>query len=283
MRQDLLQTGRPLVDDDQPVGSNRLGRPDTTGLIGSRHARVTDQMEAPADDLTLEQAERLCGEVTRSWMGDFAPALILLDAKSRRRLQAVLTMTRTALDFCLQPGVEGERVAALNRLHFEVEAALDGDPRGQPAQLLIADEEARQEWDRVAWDELFDRLRHLAMMGSLDSDRAHQVARAMAAVLQGREERDGEAGVTLGSALATLLKRAELWRFDQGSRPSVPTAGTLADPLSRKARVEQAWFRFARYVQLAERNLSMREVRGRRPKLGISLRLLLLLRARVAG
>lgn len=277
MRQDLLKTGRPLVDDDQPVGPNRLGRPDTTGLVGSRHARITDQIEAPADDLTLEQAERLCGEVTRAWMGDFAPALILLDAKSRRRMQAVLTMTRTAVDFCLQPGVEGERVAALNRLHFEVEAALDGDPRGQPAHLLIADEENRESWDRAAWDSLFNRLRHLAMLGSLDVSRARQVTEAMAAVMQ------GEKGGPLGSALATLLQRGEMWRFEDGDVFPEPNAASQADARGAEDRVDRGWLRFATYVQLAERRLAARAARGRRGRLGLPTRLHLLLRARLVG
>lgn len=291
MRQDLLKTGKPdereLVDDDQEVGSERLDRPDRTGLKGSRHARLDDHIQAPDDDLTLPEAESLCGEVTRAWLGDLAPALILLDADSRRRLQAVLTLVRTASDFALQPGVEGERVSALNRLHFEVEAALDGEPRGQPAHLLIADEEERESWNREAWDSLFDRLRHLAMLGSLDAVQGQRIGGAMAAVLVA----DSEA--RLGPALAITMTRAEGWRLGGGvaefeGREGASPPLTVAARRPRRKEAAAAgpdlsppWRRFVAYVTGAERRLVICETRGSRAKLGIIARLGLLLRARL--
>lgn len=304
MRQDLLKTGKPddrdLVDDDRQVGSERLDRPDPTGLKGSRHARLSEQIQQPADDLTLDEAEDLCGQVTRAWLGDLAPALILLDADSRRRLQAVLTLTRTAVDFAVQPGVEGERVSALNRLHFEVEAALDGEPRGQPAHLLIADEEEHDSWRREAWDAHFDRLRHLAMLGSLDAAQARRIGASMAQVLVA-----GGAD-TLGPALATTLTRAEGWRVERdpadavregarsssrqgdgaGSRDPSPTDGTQPSSRQETATADRdlspPWRWFAAYVTLAERRLNKREADGRSAKLGLMSRLGVLLRARLA-
>lgn len=277
MRQDLLKTGKPdereLVDDEQQVGSERLDRPDPSGLKGSRHARLDDHIQAPDDDLTLPEAESLCGDVTRAWLGDFAPALILLDAESRRRLQAVLTLTRTAIDFALQPGVEGERVSALNRLHFEVEAALDGEPRGQPAHLIIADEEVRQPWDRAAWDAFFDRLRHLAMLGELDVRRMRSIGGAIAGLV-------GAGGSPrVAAAATTAVGRAEEWRS---------AAGTVGDDAVVRDRGETVpsqtsavWRRFAIYVGAAERRLRRRRSQGRSTRLGLVARLGLLLRARL--
>lgn len=278
MFEDLLKTGKPdereLVDDDQQVGSDRLDRPDPTGLKGSRHSRLADHIQAPDDDLTLPEAETLCGEVTRAWLGDFAPALILLDAAARRRLQAVLTLTRTAVDFALQPGVEGERVSALNRLHFEVEAALDGEPRGQPAHLVITDEEARQAWDRPAWDALFDRLRHLAMLGALDAQQTRAIGGAIARLL-------GNAGdPRVAGALATVIGRAEEGRSAAGADGSDAVVEDRAEAGSPETTA--ALRRFAAYVAAAERKLRRRRSRGRSTQLGLLTRLGLLLRARLA-
>lgn len=277
MRQDLLKTGRDLVDDDQEIGSERLNRPDPTGLKGSRHARLSDHVAAPADELSLEDARLICGQVTRAWLGDFAPALVLLDGDSRRRLQAVLTLTRTAIDFALQPGVEGERVSALNRLQFEVEAALDGNPRGQPAHLLIAELQRESSWSRASWDALFDRVQHLGMIGILDTQAVWALARSVARLIS------EDSMEVFSTAIATVLRRIERWRTEPTAMDGAdsPSAYRQSSP-EHRVIVSAHWSRFAHYVERAERRLSKREARGCSIKLGLATRLGILARARLS-
>ncbi len=236
MKEDLLNSARQFAEQGRPgTADERPGRSDDRGLLGSRHARLVDHIEAPKDDLTLEEAQILCGQVTRQWLGDFAPGLILVEANRRRRLQAVLTVTRTALDFALQPGVEGERVTALNRLQFEVESALDGSPRGQPAHMVLADEHGRLEWSRDAWDGLFELLRRVAFQGELTAERSLKLSQAIGVLSE------PDAASTLSGTLATILAHAEASRIrGDNDLPGI----TIREH-------DRHWRRFAVYVKLA--------------------------------
>ncbi len=270
MRENLLKGARKLASHPGPdVCDDRPPREGDRGLLGSRHARLADHIEAPEDDLSLEQAERLCAEVTRAWLGDFAPALLLVGAAPRRRLQAALTLTRTCIDFALQPGVEGERMAALNRLQFELEEALDRNPRGQPAYLLIASEEERKPWNREAWDGFFDRVRAVAIRSSLDRARMDSIARAMAEVV---DSETGEQRLTngLAHALSLVLARAEDWRFGKAARPAA-----VVDLVP----VSKPWSRFVGYIYDANQRLD-RGTSKDTVGLGILMRLWLLVGAR---
>src|SRR6185436_12952023 len=101
-----------------------------------------------------EGAARVCAQVARPLLGAFAPVLALLPRGERRRTEALLAYARTLFDFARQPGPEGERLAMINRLEFDLESALSGAPPEQPVFLRLAYEEARRPWPRPPLDRL---------------------------------------------------------------------------------------------------------------------------------
>lgn len=123
-------------------------------LLGSRHSRLVDELRQPLESHDIERARQICGEVTRLLMPDLAPALILLPPAQRYRLQALIAYSLTLFDFVRQTGLEGERLAAINRWEFHLEAALDGTPPGQPVFVLLADIELDDPWTRAGFDQL---------------------------------------------------------------------------------------------------------------------------------
>jgi phytoene/squalene synthetase len=123
-------------------------------LARSRHSRLDVEISRPAEDFDEEKAAALCAELTRNLLGDFAPALLLLPGDERRRAQALLAYASTLFDFARQSGVEGERLAQINRWEFTLEAALSGQPVGQPIFLRMARENERRRWPADALDEL---------------------------------------------------------------------------------------------------------------------------------
>ena len=138
---------------------SREERPDseewrTDSLARSRHSRLAAEISPPADDFDEEKAAALCADITRNLLGDFAPALLLLPRTERRRAQTILAYASTLFDFARQRGVEGERLAQINRWEFTLEAALAGQPVGQPIFLRMAQENARRRWPVDALDEL---------------------------------------------------------------------------------------------------------------------------------
>ena len=135
--------GRPAGEDWR---ADSLGR--------SQHSRLDAEISRPAEDFDEEKAEALCAEIARNLLGDFAPALLLLPGTERRRSQALLAYASTLFDFARQSGVEGEKLAQINRWEFTLEAALSGQPVGQPIFLRMARENARRRWPVDALDEL---------------------------------------------------------------------------------------------------------------------------------
>jgi len=123
-------------------------------LARSHHSRLDAEISRPAEDFDEEKAAALCAEVTRTLLGDFAPALLLLPADERRRAQTLLAYASTLFDFARQRGVEGERLAQINRWEFTLEAALAGQAIGQPIFLRMARENERRPWPADALDEL---------------------------------------------------------------------------------------------------------------------------------
>lgn len=150
--QSLLGTGRasPGSREERPEGED--WRADS--LARSQHSRLDAEISPPADDFDAEKAAALCAEITRNLLGDFAPALLLLPGTERRRAQAILAYASTLFDFARQRGVEGERLAQINRWEFTLEAALSGQPVGQPIFLRMAQENERRRWPVDALDEL---------------------------------------------------------------------------------------------------------------------------------
>jgi phytoene/squalene synthetase len=155
--QSLLGTERSR--DEHPEGEE--WRADA--LARSQHSRLDAEISRPAEDFDEEKAAALCAEITRNLLGDFAPSLLLLPAPERGRVQALLAYVSTLFDFARQRGVEGERLAQINRWEFTLEAALSGQPVGQPVFLRMARENERRPWPVDALDELAACARRRAM------------------------------------------------------------------------------------------------------------------------
>ena len=132
-------------------------------LARSQHSRLDGEISRPAEDFDEDKAAALCAEIARNLLGDFAPALLLLPATERRRVQALLAYASTLFDFARQRGVEGERLAQINRWEFTLEAALSGQPVGQPIFLRMARENERRHWPADALDELVACARRRTM------------------------------------------------------------------------------------------------------------------------
>ncbi|TNF82705.1 MAG: hypothetical protein EP299_01480 [Acidobacteria bacterium] len=128
-------------------------------LAGSRHSRLTDHLVQPIESHDVEQAAVICAQVTRTLLGDLAPALILLSAEWRQRVQALAAYGLTLFDFAKQTGLEGERLSQINRWEFELETALSGKPSGQPVFVLLATEHRIRPWPEAALDRLGDAAR----------------------------------------------------------------------------------------------------------------------------
>lgn len=148
-------------------GEDRRGgedwRADSRGR--SHHSRLDAEASRPLEDFDEEKAAALCAEITRNLLGDFAPALLLLPGTERRRSQALLAYASTLFDFARQRGVEGERLAQINRWEFTLDAALSGQPVGQPIFIRMARENERRRWPVDALDELAGCARRRATRG----------------------------------------------------------------------------------------------------------------------
>jgi phytoene/squalene synthetase len=162
--QSLLGTGprAEAPQGERPEGPEGEGwRADS--LSRSRHSRLDAEVSRPTEDFDEEKAAGLCAELTRGLLGDFAPALLLLPASERRRVQALVAYAHTLFDFARQHGVEGERLAQINRWEWTLEAALAGQPVGQPIFLRMARENERRPWPVDALDELAGCARRRAL------------------------------------------------------------------------------------------------------------------------
>lgn len=182
--------GQPVerVRGEHPTGDD--WRADA--LASSRHSRLIDELVLPTDDFDRGRAIEVCSAIARNVLRDFAPALILLPAELRLRAQVLAAYTATLFDFSLQTGVEGERLAALNRWEFDLERAFEGSPVGQPVFVLLADENRRHAWDREAFDRLTaaarERIVATRPATSEDADRrASGLAIGLLRALAGRQ------------------------------------------------------------------------------------------------
>ncbi len=119
-------------------------------LARSRHSRLLDELPPPATALDPRRAVEVCAEVCREALRDFAPTLLLLPERERRRVQALAAYALTLFDFAHQRGVEGERLAQMNRWEYDLDQALGGNPPPQPVFARMADEEAHRPWPRAA-------------------------------------------------------------------------------------------------------------------------------------
>ncbi len=113
-------------------------------LAGSRHRRLLDEIPRPQDDFDPARSAALCAAICRELLRDFAPGLALLEPAERRRLQALAAYVRTLFDFARQRGLEGERLAQINRWEFTLETALSGQAVGQPVFVAMASRTAER-------------------------------------------------------------------------------------------------------------------------------------------
>jgi len=301
----------------------RDGHPDDSwradALGSSRHARLTDHIREPLDDRDPDRAARICAVACRNLLRDFAPAVLLLPGAERSRCRALTVFALTLFDFASQPGVEGERLAALNRIEFTLEEALSGAGVGQPTFVRLAVEESLRPWPREAFDEIVRLARRRIVEPRLETAaeivaESEALARAIATAL-GPSDPDDEV-VRLGAAALRLRGVLDLGEALRHHRPrlplaELPPAGDPGSPLDRQTvdravrqeihRVRAAIVsarrlsaasprphrRALRFLRLASLELAARvddlgwRVVATPPRLGATKRVNLLLRARL--
>ena len=195
-------------------------------------SRLADEIRLPLEDFDEEKAEELCAGIARSLLGDFAPALLLLPGTERRRAQALLAHAYALFDFARQGGIEGEKLAQINRWEFTLETALAGEPVGQPIFLRMARENERRRWPVDALEDLAAAARRRATRPRpatvIDADvEALGLGRAVAAALLEKSlnaEVDG-----LASALVRLGALQRLGEELAGRRCPLPASEVPED------------------------------------------------------
>lgn len=248
-------------------------------LAASRHRRLTDEIPPPLEDFDPERAAALCAEICRQWLGDYAPGLALLPPSERRRAQALAAYARTLHDFARQRGLEGERLAQINRWEFTLETALSGQPVGQPIFVAMAACERERPWPREALDEIAAAARRCAAAPDTDAWAGGIGRRLAAAVLGALTGRVPPPGAEEIAATAIRLRaRADLAEGDTGGS-LLPSKGGRGEGSNVE---EPGYRRFLRYVDLTNRRLAGMPLGATREgaRLGVIRRLLLLLRAR---
>ncbi|MFL6202676.1 MAG: hypothetical protein ACJ76J_26185 [Thermoanaerobaculia bacterium] len=187
----------------------------------SPHSRLDQEIRRPDEDFDEDRALELCAGVARNLLGDFAPALVLLPVYDRQRVQTLLAYAFTLFDFARQRGVEGERLAQINRWEFTLEAVLGGQPVGQPVFVRMAREHRRRAWPAEALDEIAACARRRATRPRPDTPEqadadAERLARAVATALLGQAP-PGEVNAFAG-ALVRLRSLQSLGSEVQGKR-----------------------------------------------------------------
>ena len=308
---------RPAPGEAPPSGEERGegARPDRDQASGadplrSAHSTFRD-LEAPRDDFDPERARAVCAQVARDLLRDFAPALVLLPAPSRTRAQAILAYARTLLDFARDRSLEGERLAQINRFEFALEAALGGEPVGQPVFVQMAALEAHEPWAREALDGFAAIARSRVSVGVpakpavAEAQRRKLTRTALHALLGGAPQEEVEAlGAAILRSWSLLGWHEALWfqRPDLGltadDAPSQRFVDTVAaearailDALAAPSGALDALPRrlqpAARFTVLAAAALARRAAQAPEsdtaPRLGACRRLGLLLRARAGS
>jgi phytoene/squalene synthetase len=294
---------------DEHDAGERPARAAVSGAdpLRSAHSTFRD-LEPPHDDFDPARARGLCAQVARDALRDFAPALMLLPAATRARAQAFIAYARTMLDFARDRSLEGERLAQINRLEFELEAALGGAPTGQPVFVQLAALERQQPWQREAFDEIASIARSRVSVGlpanarTADAQR-HRLARAaLRAMLGAPPSVELEAmGAAILRAASLLGWRESLWldRPDLGLRAGDDSTPRFHDVVAAEARAAardlsdttgasepSADLRAAaRYAMLAAvaltREATAGAVAAKPPRLSAGKRIALLVRARL--
>ena len=229
----------------------------------SPHSRLDQEIRRPDEDFDEERALELCAEVARNLLGDFAPALVLLPVYDRQRVQTLLAYTFTLFDFARQRGVEGERLAQINRWQFTLESVLGGQPVGQPVFVRMAREQRRRAWTVEALDEIAACARRRATRPrpatpeEADAE-AERLARAVATALLGKSPPD-EVNAFAG-ALVRLRSLQTLGSEVQGKRnplavSEMPEDWTDPDPQRLFEAVQRECLRLRPRLLRAPRGL----------------------------
>ena len=250
-----------LGSGEQPASSDLRADP----LAASEHARHGD-MAQPLEDFDQGRARTVCGEITRRTLLDFAPALLLLDPHARLRAQALIAYTRTLFDFTTDHGLEGERLAQINRWQFTLDLSLEGQPVGQPIFVFMAAQDARRQWRRQDLDRLAALARNrISRPPAATADLHRQLkglAGAVASLLFGIETsgRLEEIGAALMRAhsLASGSRELPLLRPDLAS----PTTDTGDAMPAESLRLERAELR--RLLRVKEGDLAGLPTKARR-------------------
>jgi hypothetical protein len=245
------------------AGPPRAARPEdpawrADALAASRHSRLLDELCEPLADFDPGRAAALCGEVCRAALRDLAPALLLLPAAERARARALAAYAYTLFDFARQGGVEGERLAQINRWEFALEQALEGAPAGQPVFVRMAAEERRRPWPRPPLRALAGAARARATAAPPgDAAAAQRAERRLGLALAGAL-RDGEPAAPVGDLAAALLRLDALQRLADELRrgpPRLPLLTAREDLAAHPGGAARAWVEAARaaWSELRER------------------------------
>ena len=288
------------------LGSRGAEDSQNDGLAASTHARQTE-LTHPLEDFDEGRARSVCGEVTRQLLLDFSPALLLAGKTDRLRLQALITFTRTLFDFPNDRSLEGEQFAQINRWHSALDQSLAGEPVGQPVFVLMAALGQQRPWSQERLHDLvaLARSRILSARSVTTAEfnrKARELFAAVAAVVLERPSTEelNEVGAALfrchsllGDPEELAYRRPDLCLHtgadDQQALASAVEAecGALAATLSKArgaiADLTPKLRRVSRFACLAGLAIS-RQARlapiERTPRLAVTTRLQLLLRAR---
>jgi hypothetical protein len=264
-----------------PVERVRGERPDdpewrADALAGSRHTRLADELREPDEDHDGERARATCAEITRQALPDFVPALIPLAPIERARVQALAAFSLTLFDFALQTGLEGERLAQINRWEFNLELALERRPPGQPVFVQMAHADELRPWPRDGLDALVSAARRRATLPHGDpaveqAERA-RLAGALFLALLGTEPNAAQqelAGALLGvcalQGLGERLRRGRVTadHLPERIRAEVARLRGLLSPPGGAPAVPEPYRRSAVYLRRAAlRLLTLVEQRG---------------------
>lgn len=281
-------TSEPGASADSAPRPTRPGEPSwrADALAASRHSRLLDELTPPLEDRDPNRAAVLCAEIARDLLRDFAPALLLLAPPERRRVQALLAYTRTLFDFASQRGVEGERLAQINRWEFDLERALSGEPPGQPVFVGLAREEALRPWPRPALAALGKAARRRVLEERpVPLAQAPELARALAAAFV-EALLDSPPSAAIAELAAALVQVRALQDL-----PAAIDRRRLAEELSARLAalgpavetLPSGYRRTAAYLRLAALHLA-RKTPGpggeARAQIGAWTRIALLLRSR---
>jgi len=244
-------------------------------LAASPHRRLADDIPLPLADFDAERAAAVCADISRDLLQDFAAGLVLLPAAERRRVQALAAYARTLFDFACQPGVEGERLAQINRWEWELEGALAGEPAGQPVFVALAEAERRRPWCRSGLAAMAALARRLASreQPAFAQAEAEALAAALAETLF-----DGPAGLATRAVGARALAAAGL------TAGGAIEATARRDPAVARAAVEAppAYRTFVRFIERGAAELLRQRAGGvGPPRLGLGTRLRYLVLARL--